>query len=237
MRVYAKQASARTLPRHARKTPPPIVKYFGSSAGKSNQHGPAPFHRRRLWFNAYPTYADRALIALETLHCRLCVALKSSLRIYSPLSLNIVRQWRRCGRQRHSKRHTAHLDTPEYLTDTIETSNIQNWLISLLYDVKENARWKCQPFSRARGIAFASYQRISPRNRIWLFTADGYSGIFSCVFLFLLSFSCRLFYAYDFSAYVWKHKRFFYGNRNRVSKFWKIIVWLKMFSHSLSFFL
>lgn len=99
------RARARISPCHACKTLSSHCKVFREQcfAGKLNQHGPAPFHRHRLWFNAHPN-AGKALTASGTLHCRLCVALKSSPGIYSALSLNVVR-WRRW--RRHSKRRIS----------------------------------------------------------------------------------------------------------------------------------
>lgn len=147
------------ISRHACKTLSSHCKVFRQQcfAGKLNQRGPAPFHRRRLWFNAHPN-AGRALTASGMLHCRLCVALKSNPGIYSGLSLNVLR-WRR-RRWRHSKRRIS-IRSGIWLIQLKHQTYRTDWSPSLPYGVKENARWKCQPFSRARGIAFASYERIS----------------------------------------------------------------------------
>jgi len=101
-------------------------------AGKSNQHGPAPFHRRRLWFNAYPN-AGRALTASRTLHCRLCVALKSSPGIYSALSLNVARR-----RRRHSKRRIS-IRPGIWLIQLKHQTYRTDWSPSFHKSVKENA--------------------------------------------------------------------------------------------------
>lgn len=160
----------------------PIVKYFGSNVLPGNRISTGQRHsiaagcdltripRRQ---RAY-TPGERFIVD--------CVSRWNRVSGSTPLSLPLV-SWISLGgrrpRWRHSKRRVSMYAPPGYLTDTIETSNIQNWLISF-FGVKENARWKCQPFSRAREIAFVSCEWISLCNGICLFIADWYNRY--CVF-------------------------------------------------------
>lgn len=107
----------------------PIVKYFGSDVLPGNRISTGQRHsiaagcdltripRRQRAYNT----GERFIVD--------CVSRWNRVSGSTLLSLNIA--WRRRWRRRHSKRRVSIYASPAYLTDTIETSNIQNWLISL----------------------------------------------------------------------------------------------------------